>query len=318
MNSPVPDLPELPEPKPSGLNAIFIGPYGLRSGWRALLFLLLLVAVVFAGAFLLQFVARSPKGSIVPLSYALAAEVAQFVGVLVATLIASRAEDKPLTAYGYQGERRLRRFALGVLSGVAAISLLVLALWQGGWVTIIRSPELHGFSTPAFGSGWALMFLLVAFFEESSLRGYLQFTLTRGIGFGWSALLLSGLFGASHINNSGESLIGLCSAAGIGLVFCMSLWYTGSLWWAVGFHMAWDWGESFLYGTADSGLVVQGSLMRSTPKGAALWSGGSAGPEGSLLILPTVGLVALLVWLVWRRQGSPFGASAWRPLPPVL
>jgi len=57
---------------------------------------------------------------------------------------------------------------------------------------------LHGSDILKYALGWGLVFLMVAFFEESTLRGYLQFTLTRGIGFWWGALLLSLLFGFSH------------------------------------------------------------------------------------------------------------------------
>jgi uncharacterized protein len=36
------------------------------------------------------------------------------------------------------------------------------------------------------------------------------------------------------------------SVVGFGLLFCLSLRRTGSLWWAVGFHAAWDWGQTLL------------------------------------------------------------------------
>ena len=71
-----------------------------------------------------------------------------------------------------------------------------------------------------------------------------------------------------------------------GFVFCLSLWYTKSLWWAIGFHAGWDWGQSYLYGTPDSGLLTQGHLRVSHSAGNRLLSGGATGPEGSLLILP--------------------------------
>ena len=51
------------------------------------------------------------------------------------------------------------------------------------------------------------MFLMVAVFEESTLRGYLQFTLTRGMGFWWGALLLSLLFGFPTAQ-TGETPVG--------------------------------------------------------------------------------------------------------------
>ncbi len=70
-----------------------------------------------------------------------------------------------------------------------------------------------------------------------------------------------------HTRNVGESPIGLLSVGGGGLVFCLSLWYTKSLWWAVGFNAGWDWGQSYLYGTPNGGLVMKGHLLAEHPAG---------------------------------------------------
>jgi hypothetical protein len=176
---------------------------------------------------------------------------------------------------------------------------------------------LHGPAVLKYALSWGGIFLIVAFFEDSTTRGYLQFTLTRGIGFWWGALLMSFLFGFGHGTNQGETYIGLVSVGAVGLVFCLSLWYTGSLWWAIGFHAAWDWGQSFFFGTSDSGMVAEGHLLAEHPIGSRLWSGGTTGPEGSLLALPLLAIFALCMWLWWgrvKRQASPFRGSAWKPL----
>ena len=44
-------------------------------------------------------------------------------------------------------------------------------------------------------------------------------------------------------------------------MFCYAVWKTGSLWWGFGFHAAWDWGETYLFGTADSGMPANGNLL---------------------------------------------------------
>jgi membrane protease YdiL (CAAX protease family) len=161
---------------------------------------------------------------------------------------------------------------------------------------------------------WGVVFVCVGFTEESLFRGYAQFTITRGIGFWWGMILFALLFGLMHRTNPGESPVGLASVVGAGLIFCLSLWFTGSLWWAVGFHAAWDWGQSYFYGTADSGMLAQGHLFREHPMGSALWSGGTTGPEGSVLVLPFLLVVGLLMALWWGRRGkSPFVGSAWTP-----
>jgi hypothetical protein len=77
----------------------------------------------------------------------------------------------------------------------------------------------------------------------------------------------------------------------------LALWRTGSLWWGIGFHTAWDWSQSFLFGVPDSGILVAGRLAQTHPVGNGIWSGGSAGPEASLFVLPIMG-VALLAMSV--------------------
>jgi len=96
------------------------------------------------------------------------------------------------------------------------------------------------------------------------------------------------------------------SAGLIGLAFCLSIWRTGSLWWAIGFHAAWDWAQSFLYGVADSGILVQGRLFATHPVGRPVLSGGLTGPEGSVFILPTVALAAVVIQLTLPRTNRGY------------
>ena len=85
------------------------------------------------------------------------------------------------------------------------------------------------------------------------------------------------------------------------MVFCFSLWRTGSLWWAIGFHTSWDWGQTFLYGVADSGLMVQHHLLATHPVGKPILSGGTTGPEGSIFILAVLALIAVIIFLTLPR-----------------
>ena len=159
-----------------------------------------------------------------------------------------------------------------------------------------------------FGLAWLIVMLVVAAFEECFVRGYLLWTLGRGIGFWWAALVLSVVFGAVHSRNPGESPLGLIAAWLVGLVFCLSIWYTRSLWWAIGFHATWDWGETYFYGTPNSGVVAQGHLLTARPLCNLLSSGGATGPEGSWMVFPVVLLIVLVIHVSLRvnfrtRQG---------------
>jgi uncharacterized protein len=303
-----------PPPPKRDMHWVFFGPEGLRAGWGVLLFVLLFIGFLFITGWLLrQFLPRSRPSAVFPLRLALISESAQLIPVLLATWIMALIEGRSLLAYGYQGTARAVRFISGLVWGFVGLSALVFGLWKAGLLAF-DGVQLHGATIWKYALGWAFLFLVVAVFEESLLRGYLQFTLTRGIGFWWGALLLSCLFGFSHGTNPGETPVGLFGAAGIGLIFCLSLWYTGSLWWALGCHAGWDWAESYFYGTSDSGLMAQGHLLGEHPTGPLLWSGGTTGPEGSLLALGLIALMALLMWLWWgRRVQSPFSGSGWRP-----
>jgi membrane protease YdiL (CAAX protease family) len=272
---------------------------------------------------------------IMPAKAVLLGEGTALLSVLIATWLMGKIEHRPASVYGLGGKRRLPNLLAGLAWGVALLSLLVFSLRACG-LLVFDARQLFGVSAFRYGAIWLSGFLLVGFFEEYLFRGYLQFTLARGFNeiYGWlhtrysctqdarriginapgfwtAALLLSFGFGFSHRTNLGESPIGLLAAALIAVVFCLSLWRTGSLWWAIGFHAAWDWAQSFLFGVADSGIMIQGHLFATHPAGRALFSGGLTGPEGSLFILPIVAATAAVIVLTLPsvHPGGPLSTT---------
>jgi hypothetical protein len=133
---------------------------------------------------------------------------------------------------------------------------------------------------------------------------WLHLRKVEGSRFWQAAWVSSTLFGFIHTGNHGENWIGIFAAATIGFVFCVSIRLTGSAWWAIGCHASWDWAETYFYGTADSGLVAQGHYLTTSPNGAALWSGGTNGPEGSILVLPIILLLLLALIVIYKRRTS--------------
>ena len=316
MQQPIAPAPSLPPQRSheDRRHRVFFGPEGLRAGWGCLVFALMLGLLGFflsLFAHALYHPAPRPRGAaLAPSSGVLLAEALEAAAVLLVTWLMSRLEHRPFGSLGWRDGRRLPRFTAGLAAGAAALSTLVGVLWSCH-LLVLHGPVIHGTTAWRDGFAWALGFTLVAVFEESLLRGYLLFKLARGIGFLPAAVLLAFSFGAIHGSNPGETPVGLFSAGAAGLLFSLSIWYTGSLWWAIGFHAAWDWSQSFLWGTADSGVLVQGHLFAERAQGPALWSGGVTGPEGSLLIFPLLLAVALLMALWWRGQ-SPLRRSMLR------
>jgi uncharacterized protein len=132
----------------------------------------------------------------------------------------------------------------------------------------------------------------------------------RSAAFWQASWVTSTFFGYYHTSNTGENWIGIFAASLMGFVFCLSVRLTSSAWWALGCHAAWDWAETFFYGTADSGLQGQGHFLAASPIGDPFWSGGADGPEGSLLVLGAILLLFLFLLALYARSRSESSAAA--------
>lgn len=284
--------------QPSYAHTLFLGPDGLRPGWGfafyvGMFYPLLVVADRLAS--LHEFGAGGLWGMMLE-------EFGSLVAALVPAVVLARVERRPWKSYGLPGRLAFGRlFWIGAAWGFAGISVLIFALY-GLHAFLFGHIVLHGLRVARFAAFWAVMFLLVGFFEEFLLRGYTQFTLARGIGFWPAALVLSCAFGLIHLRNGGEQWNGALAAAFIGLFFCLTLRRTGSLWFAIGFHAAWDWGETFFYSVPDSGMVSPGHLLSSSLRGSDWLSGGSVGPEGSALCFVVVGAIWLAFERIYRQR----------------
>jgi membrane protease YdiL (CAAX protease family) len=283
--------------QPSYVRTVFLGPDGLRAGWG--------FAFYVAMFYPLQFVASRWANSVELGATGLWSMMLEEFGILVAAvvpaLILARVERRPWGVYGLPARQAFGKlFWVGAMWGFASITLLLAAMY-GLRLFEVGHLVLHGVRILKFALFWAVYFLLVGLFEDFHFRGYLQFTLTRGIGFWPAAVLLSSYFGWTHHSNEGERWTGLLAAALIGLFFCLTLRRTGSLWFAVGFHAAWDWGETFFYSVPDSGTMFPGHLLKTSFHGPAWLTGGMVGPEGSLLCFLVIAVVCVVFERRYRR-----------------
>jgi membrane protease YdiL (CAAX protease family) len=284
------------------MRKIFVGPQGLRIGWRVAIFFVLVVGmVVLAGRLIGPYLrAQTVLGAATGPRFAIVAELATFcLPVVIATWIMGRIEKRSGWSYGLIDRQGIGHFAWGAFWGFISLSGLVGVLVLTGHLAF-DSVALTGGMAIRFALEWAVAFFLVGVAEEMALRGYLQQVLTRGIGFWPAAVLLSVGFGALHLGNAGEAIIGVATAGLAGLVFCYSLWRSGSLWWAIGNHMSWDWAQSYFYGVPDSGSMVSRHLLVSHPMGATWLSGGTVGPEGSIFSLAALMADVLIIRLTLR------------------
>jgi membrane protease YdiL (CAAX protease family) len=241
----------------------------------------------------------------------------ELAAILIFCSVAARLEHRPFGAYGLPRPPAFRaRFWQGAVAGLVSLSVLVLALRAAGAIHV-GPPSTSALVAAGFGLAYAVVFVVLAVREEFLYRGYGQLTLTEAAGFWPAAVVTSAWFAATHAGPN-ESAIGLANAAIFGLLACLTLRWTGSLWLAVGFHASWDWGETYFYGVADSGhAAAPGHLLTATVSpGAPTWmSGGRVGPEGSLLCVALLGLLAILCARLLRGGRGP--AATVQPLPVI-
>ncbi len=317
---------------PSLVTSLFFGDDGFRAGWSFLLFALLTYGLALGAGNLIRHFhllphattsaspqPESPRRPIV-------GDGLNFALLLVASACMAFIERRPFARYGLGLRHAFQDLALGLLWGFTMLSVLI-ALLLAAHAIVFDGFALHGATALTFSLKWAAAFLLVGLFEEFFTRGYLQFTIARGvsglvryiapasrhahlIGFWVAAFLFSVcLFMAGHIGNSGETFAGIAAVGLAGAVFAFSLYRTGTLWWAIGLHAAWDWAQTFFYGVSDSGIAATGHLLNSHPTGRPLLSGGTTGPEGSLFVIPTLLLVAVVIHYTLPRRDYPLTAA---------
>jgi len=285
--------------EPAG-SQLFFGPNGLRAGWRLLIYLAVLSALFSIVVTLFRLVGRADafKGMLDPVTVLLGEGIPLLL-VLVAAWAMAKIEGGSFAAYGLPRENAFgATFWEGMLIGFAAISVLLGSMQVAGGFHLAGT-ALHGTQSWKYAFLWAAVFVVVALFEEFFFRGYALFTLTTGIGFWPAAIVSSAAFGYVHHRNPGENWVGAFAAGLVGLLFCLLLRRTGNLWMPIGFHAAWDWGETYFYGVPDSGQIATGHLFNAIFSGPQWLTGGTVGPEGSYLC---IALLILLCVIFAARQ----------------
>jgi len=204
-------------------------------------------------------------------------------------------------------------FLFGLFLGGFTLTAVALMQQGLGWAKFTFSPQMV-FSGPfILAVPAALLFhLSVGMGEEMTFRGYQVRNLAEGlrgrlgskVAVGASLLLTSVLFGAAHMLNPNASIVSGLNIILAGVVIGLGFVLTGELGMSIGFHVAWNFFQEFVFGYNNSGQTPMGSIYSNQIIGPALWTGGQFGPEAGLLILGVLALDVLLIigWLRINRR----------------
>ena len=289
----------------------FINPADdrLRAGWRILLFVALFVALAVGGQLGVRAALGSlPKGS--SLTFAIIA-----IAATVAVFICRRHLDKKsFVSLGLGGRSvALKDLVFGFLLS-AAMAACVLALMLGaGVIEELRFSWGVDGLTPRLLLAALLPTILIGYWEELVNRGYLFQNMREGMGLVAAVLLSCVLYGILHAANPNASWLSSLIIVGFGLLRLYGYLATGLLWLSIGMHIGWNFFQGTVFGFPASGHAEAHTLLSHERVGPGWLSGGDFGPEGSLLILPVIGL-ALAAMHFWAR--SPL-RSAWNEAKPA-
>ena len=215
----------------------FIGPDGLRQGWRFLLFAAAIVLLIqFCEKPVVEFAASQlhtdPHALSAPAIFV--SDGVDLIFILVVTGIAALLERRRVDSYGLPVNKAFSGlFWNGVLAALAMVVFVGAAMLLAGGMRIHRL-ALHGVTILASPLSWLMAMLFVGLTEEYLFRGYALQSLWRGAGFWPAALITTGIFAGDHLEKPHENAIDIGMIFALGLLMCLSVRVTGSLWWAVG------------------------------------------------------------------------------------
>jgi uncharacterized protein len=225
--------------------------------------------------------------------------VLNFLIALICTGIFALYEHRRIDSYGLPVNQAFRaRMWEGFAAGIVMAGLVALGMFFLGGM------QVHGFATTGTALlvsavGWFIANVCVGISEEFWYRSYFLQTLWKGLGFWPAAIVIALIFTADHyFYKTGENIWDVITLMSLSLLVSYSVLKTGTLWFGVGFHIAFDYMQLFVIGTPNGSQVPVGRLLNVTFSGPAWLTGGVLGTEASFLMYPLIALLWIYIW--WR------------------
>jgi CAAX protease family protein len=283
----------------------FVSEGKLRPLWRAVIYFCLGTY----GLFPLLTMATIPLANALHIPNSLNAgavafsEIQNFIVALVLTAVFAAYEGRRIDSYGLPVDRALGRNTWeGMAAGVAMAGAVALGMMAFGGMKI-NGLATTGMPLLLSAIGWLLANVCVGVAEEFWYRSYFLQTLWKALGFWPGATLVALAFASDHyFYKAGENIWDVITLVSLSLLMSYSVLRSGTLWFAVGFHIAFDYMQLFVIGTPNGSLIPVGRLLDVTFQGPAWLTGGVLGTEASFLMYPAIAL--LWIYVQKRYRGN--------------
>jgi membrane protease YdiL (CAAX protease family) len=275
--------------------------------------------------------------SVVPLSSALplVSGVVNLLAAILTVWLAGRLLDRrPFSAFGFHlGAGWWLDLLFGMVLGALLITILFLVELGLGWVRVTGTFETYRTNAPfvIYMLLPVATFLCVGISEETVFRGYQLKNAAEGLNhpalgprgailLAW--VLSSVFFAVLHADNPNATPISTLNIVLAGLMLGFGYVLSGELAIPIGLHITWNFFQGAVYGFPVSGFGAFGPTLLTTEQGGPqLWTGGSFGPEGGLLV-PGIMLLGMSLVALWThlRTGkvslhTPIADSPYRDRP---
>jgi membrane protease YdiL (CAAX protease family) len=271
---------------------LLVTPAGkLRGPWRILLFIVAFVAALILTAGVEALIERVVRQhGYVPL----VTDWGIPLGILIATAVMLKWVEGAGWSFVWLGRESMNPGVLvrGAVWGALAIGIPSLMLMATGELRSVAARP---------GSWWAAAgisfanLLPAALGEELLLRGYVFAVLRESVGWRWTLIATSIVFGLLHIPNPGSDPQSITLVMLAGFFLGSILLATRSLYAATLAHFAWNWFMAAGLHSPVSGLPVLAPDYRVIDAGPDWLTGGRWGPEGGLAA--AFGMFAVLIYL---------------------
>ena len=286
----------LPNDRAAKNNLLLDSDQHLRSGWKVLLFLVLILVLYYLSAILAELSRVVPGQSDLFLFY---------IDVLLGTfLMLHFVERRRLSSVGFPYHGRiLKEILIGFAMGTVLIAIV------GGFELAISAVKLNlraNLSVPLSVRNFGLSFLFFGYFamgEELIFRGYPYQVLIEGMGAIGATIFMSVIFGSLHLMNPNASIYSTTNTMLAGALLSIAYLKTRSLYFPFGLHFAWNFVQSFIFSLPVSGLITNRTIFVPTDYGPDWLTGGRYGPEAG--IGATVIMVAAILYLLLEKRIKP-------------